>query len=214
MIDLNISNYSTPYANLNGQTTQNIKPFDVARAIVTVGRGSWTEVYNLGIYRIAELICKALAFSKLDSGNLVLQDRFYHLNQSEKTTVSYYFGQGLTKLFVEKFFKIKWLFHVDDYTSFIQFNTKGVATSKLTVGKTKKTAQRPDLIGIKQPNLAHIFEAKGNSGGYDLSVMQHAINQVSQVRTYNGVAPVTRAACYFDLSIAPIKGIVIDPEGD
>lgn len=62
--------------------------------------------------------------------------------------------------------------------------------------------------------MSHIFEAKGNSGGYDLGVMQHAINQVSQVQTYNGVAPATRAACYFDLSCVPIKGIIIDPEDD
>jgi hypothetical protein len=214
MINLDISNYTAQYAHLNGQKTQNIKPFDLARAMVTVGQGSWTDVCNLGIYRIGELICKALAFSKLDSGNLVLQDRFHNLNQSEKATVSYYFGQGLTKLYAESFFKIKWLFHVDDYTSSIQFNTKGFAASKLTVGKAKKTAQRPDLIGIEQTNVSHIFEAKGNSGGYHLSVMQHAINQVSQVRTYNGVAPVTRAACYFDLSCVPIKGIIIDPEDD
>lgn len=214
MIDLQISNYTTPYANLNGQTTQDVKPFDLARAMVTVGQGSWADVYNLGIYRIAELICKALAFSKLENGNLVLQDRFFNLNQSEKATVSYYFGQGLTKLYAEKYFKIKWLFHVDDYSGSIQFNTKGTASPKHTVGKTKKTAQRPDLIGIKQTNVSHIFEAKGNSRGYDLSVMQHAINQVSQVRTYNGVAPATRAACYFDLSRVPIKGIIIDPEED
>ncbi|WP_293313276.1 hypothetical protein [Pedobacter sp. UBA5917] len=44
--------------------------------------------------------------------------------------------------------------------------------------------------------------------------MQHAINQVSQILTYNGLAPETRAACYFDLSRTPIKGIIIDPEGD
>jgi hypothetical protein len=214
MIDLEISNYTTPFNHLNGQTPQNIKPFDLARAIATVGQGSWHSVFELGIYRIAELICKALAFSKLDNGNLVLQDRFYNLNQSEKATVSYYFGQGLTKLYAEKHLKVKWLFHVDDYSSDIQFNTRGVAASKYTVGFTRKTAQRPDLIGIKQANVSHIFEAKGNSGGYDLSVMQHAINQVSQVLTYNSVAPATRTACYFDLSCVPIKGIIIDPEED
>ena len=215
MINLDISNYTRPFTNLNGHKTQDIKPFDLARAIVTVGQGSWSDVFNLGIYRIGELICKALAFSKLDSnGNLVLQDRFFNLNQSEKATVSYYFGQGLTKLYAEKYFKIKWLFHVDDYSSSIQFNTRGTATSKLIIAKTKKTAQRPDLIGIKQTNDSHIFEAKGNSGGYDLGVMQHAINQVSQVRTYNSVAPTTRAACYFDLSCVPIRGIIIDPEDD
>ena len=214
MINLEISNYNSPFNSLNGQSTQDIKPFDLARAIVTVGKSSWTDVFNSGIYRIAELICKALAFTKLDHGNLTLHNRFHALNQSEKATVSYYFGQGLTKLYAEKHFNIKWLFHVDDYSSSIQFTTRGIANSKIIIGNTKRTAYRPDLIGIKQSNISHIFEAKGNSGGYDLGVMQHAINQVSQILTYNGLAPETRAACYFDLSGIPIKGIIIDPEGD
>lgn len=214
MINLDISNYSPPYDYLNGQTTQKINPFDLARGMVTVGRGSWTDVFNLGIFRIGELICKALAFSKVDNGNLVLQNRFFNLNQSEKTTISYYFGQGLTKLYAEEFFKIKWLFHIDDYDSFIKFYIKGTATSKLIVGRTKKIAERPDLIGIKGKSISHIFEAKGNSGGYDKGVMQHAINQVSQINTYNGIAPKTRTACYYNLSGSLIRGIIIDPEND
>lgn len=212
MIDLQISNYPLPFNHLNGQTTQDIKPLDLARAILTVGQGSWTDVFNSGVFRMAELICMALAFSKIENGNLVLQDRFYNLNQSEKVTISYYFGQGFTKLYAEKHFKIKWLFHVDDYWSLININSTGIAPSKIIVGKSKKMAKRPDLIGIKQANVSHIFEAKGNSSGYDLGVMQHAINQVSQVRTYNGVAPQTLAACYFNLSCVPIRGIIIDPE--
>jgi hypothetical protein len=214
MINLEISNYPTEYSHLNGQQTMNKSLFDLARAMITVGRGSWTDTFGLGIFRIGELLCKALAFSKIEHGNFVLQDRFYNLNQSEKATVSYYFGQGLTKLYAEEFFKIPWLFHVDDYDSFIQYNIFGIAPSKLIVGKTKKNADRPDLIGIKHSNVSHIFEAKGNSGGYDTSVMQHAINQVSQVRTYNSVVPLTRTACYFDLSTTPIRGIIIDPEND
>lgn len=214
MINLEISNYPQPFDKLNGTTKQNIRPLDLARSVVTVGMESWGDVINLGIFRITELICKALAFSKIDIGNLILQDSFFDLNQSEKVTISYYFGQGLTKLYSEKHFKIKWLFHVDDYSSFIQFATKGTATPKLRIAKSKKTAKRPDLIGIKTKNEFHIYEAKGNSGGYDATVMQHAINQVSQVRTFNGIAPLTRVACYFDLSGVPIKGIIVDPEVD
>ena len=221
MINLDISNYSPPYNRLNGQTTQNINPFDVARGMVTVGRGSWPDVFNLGIFRIGELICKALAFSKIDNGNLVIHDRFFNLNQSEKVTVSYYFGQALTKLYSEKFFKIKWLFHIDDYDDVIQYHRRGTATSKLIVGRTRKIAERPDLIGFKRTRSSHIFEAKGYSGGYDTSVMQHTINQVSQINSYNGVAPETRTACYYDLSGSPLRYlmlgvdcIIIDPEND
>jgi hypothetical protein len=214
MINLDISNYTGAYTYLNGQTTQNVRPFDLARAMVTIGQSSWSDVYRLGIFRIGELICKALAFSKLENGNLVLQDRFYNLNQSEMATISYYFGQAFTKLYAEENFGVKWLFHVDDYNKFIQFNTVGTTTPKIVVGNSKKAARRPDLIAIEKANTSHIFEAKGSSGGFNTSVMQHAINQVSQVRSYNGVQPITRTACYFDLSGTPIKGYIIDPEND
>ncbi|MCB9360674.1 MAG: hypothetical protein H6587_03475 [Flavobacteriales bacterium] len=214
MIELDISNYPRAYNYMNGLKTQSVKPIDLARAMITVGQGSWKDVYNLGIFRIGELLCKALAFSEIDNGNLVMQNRFFSLNQSEKATVSYYFGQGLTKLYAEEYFNIKWLFHVDDYSQQIQYHSNGIANSKTIVGKTKKTAKRPDLIGIEKSNNSHIFEAKGNSGGYDTSVMQHAINQVSQIVTYNGVPPLTRTACYYNLSGSPIKGIIIDPENE
>lgn len=214
MIHLQISNYTSTFSYLNGHTSQNIKPLDLARALVTVGRGSWTDVFNTGVYRIGELICKALAFSTIEHGNLILHDRFFKLNQSEKVTISYYFGQGLTKLYAEKFLGIKWLFHVDDYEDLINIETNGIAISKIIIGETNHNARKPDLIGIKKHNISHIFEAKGNSNGYNTGIMQHAINQVSQVKTYNGVPPETRSACYFDLSSIPIKGIIIDPVND
>ncbi len=214
MINLEVSNYTGNYNYLNGQKHQDVSPIDLARALITVGQGSWWDVYDLGIFRIGELLCKALAFCKLDNGNLVMQDRFYNLNQSEMATVSYYFGQGLTKLYSERYFDIKWLFHVDDYVNQIQFHSNGIANSKIIVGNTKKNAKRPDLIGLEGASNSHIFEAKGNSGGYNTGIMQHAINQVSQINTYNGVSPLTRTACYYDLSNTPIKGYIIDPEND
>lgn len=214
MINLEINNYTGNYSHLNGPKNQQVRPIDVARALITVGQGSWGDVYSLGIFRIGELLCKAIAFCKLENGDLIMQDRFFNLNQSEKATVSYYFGQGLTKLYAENYFNIKWLFHVDDYVDLIDFYSNGMANSKIIIGKTKKTAERPDLIGLVRAGNSHIFEAKGNSGGYNTGIMQHAINQVSQINTYNGIPPLTRTACYYNLSTSPIKGIIIDPEND
>ncbi len=212
MIKLDVSNYQPPFSHFNGQSTINISPLDVARGILTVGQGSWNDVFNLGIFRIGEQICKALAFTKLQNGSLVLQDRFFKLNQSEKIAISYYIGQGLTKLYAEDKFKIKWLFHVDDLEN-ISFYERGKAKSKVIVGRSTKNACRPDLIGLKGLNRTHIFEAKGRSG-FNINELQHAINQVSQVISCNGNTPLTRTACYFDLSNSPIHGIIVDPEND
>jgi len=148
----------------------------------------------------------------MENGNLVLNERFYSLNQSEKGTVSYYFGQGLTKLFAEEFFNIKWLFHFDDYEDIITVFKRGTVNPKIRIGKSIKPAARPDLIGFQQIDRSFIFEAKGHSWGYKKDIMQHAIDQVSQVKTYNGIIPEARTACYFDLSKKPIKGTIIDPD--
>lgn len=213
MITLDISNYKSSFHYLNGQSTLRVTPLALARGIVTVGQGSWNDVFSLGLFRIGELICKALAFTKLENGNLVLQDRFYKLNQSEKVTVSYYIGQGLTKLYAEENLKLKWLFHIDDFEN-MSYYEKGKAISKINIGRSDKKAARPDLIGLEGFNNAHIFEAKGRSIGYNVNEMQHAINQVSQIVFCNGHPPLTRTACYFDLSTSPINGIIIDPENE
>lgn len=214
MISLSVSGFSGGYNHLNGMTSQNIKRLDLTRALVTVGRDSWGDVFEQGVFRIGELICKGFAFSDYQESNLVLNNRFHRLNQSEKVTVSYYFGQALTKLFAEEFLDVKWLFHLDEYQANVKTLPNGTATPKLIVGNSDKDASRPDLIGIKSKNVSHILEAKGSSTGYSSGVMQHAINQVSQVVSYNNVFPETKTACYFDLSASPINGIIIDPEND
>lgn len=91
---------------------------------------------------------------------------------------------------------------------------KGTAKSKKVIHPTSKNAKSPDLYGLSGPNKIHVLESKGNSGGYSLEIMQHALNQVSQINKYNGVQPLTKTACYFDLSQNPIKGIIIDPDND
>lgn len=188
--------------------------WDLARCLVTMGRRSWGNVFETGIFRIGELICKALAFSKMENGKLMLHHRFNNLNPSEKATVSYYFGQALTKRFAEENLGVKWLLHIDDYLHQMQLHPNGRAKPKKVVGWSYKNAARPDLIGIKRSNTAHILESKGHSTGYSTGVMQHAINQVSQVISYKNRSPETRTACYFSLSSTSINGIIIDPEND
>lgn len=211
MINLEVSNYIPPYNFLNSVRQANATILDLSRCILTVGRENWNDVFAQGIYRIIELACKGLAYAEMDNGNLILNELFYTLTQSEKAVVSYHFGQGLTKLYSENFLNVIWLYHLDNYSNITNYVVRGRATSKIIVGNTTKHAAWPDLVGIENSTTIHILEAKGNSGGYDKSVMQHAINQVSQVITYNHISPSTRSACYFDLSKTPIKGIIIDP---
>jgi hypothetical protein len=137
---------------------------------------------------------------------------FSALDNSEQRTISYFFGQAFTKLFAEKYLNC---FQVDNFgnhkpnVSFIKTNNNFIPKHQLYT--SNKTPKEPDLIGFAQ-NGVHILEAKGYSSGFNGGVMQHAINQVSIINNVNGSQPLTKTACFFDLSGNPIIGTIIDPD--
>ncbi len=212
MIHLKVSNYTGAYTPLNNLTTLNVSRLDLARAMITVGRRSWSNTFHTGIFRIGELLCKALGFTAMNGNCVILNDRFFQLNQSEKGAVSYYFGQAFTKIYAEEHLGVKWLLHFDEYSSMATLQASGTATPKITIHSGVNKGSRPDLLGLVKTNTAHILEAKGYSKYYNKSVMQTAINQVSHVNLYNGIPPETRTACFFTLGEKKTKGIIIDPE--
>ncbi len=214
MVKLDVSHYSGKYIDLNLVNKLDVTQIDLARAFITMGNKNWSTSLGMGFFRISEMISKVFAYTEIIDGNLIMKDVFSRLNSSEKTSISYYMGQGLTKLYAEKYLKVKWLCHLDDYAPMTGFYANGAAIPKISLGTSKKVASRPDYIGIEKANVVHILESKGRSSSYSKDVMQHAINQVSQVISYNGISPETRTACFFDISQKPIRGRIIDPDFD
>lgn len=209
MINLEISNYSGAYIHLNGNYPLSISRLDLARAMISVGCGGYADICKKGLWGIVGLFSKAFTNTVQTPAGIVLSQHYWNMDASEKRTESYYLGQGFTTLYAQKIHRIRWLLHFDNQIKKFKIH-QGVP--KHIIGTSHKDVHGPDLVGIVNPATCFLFEAKGYSSGYDNNVMQHALNQLSCVSTFNGHTPKAKVACYFNLSETPIKGIIIDPE--
>lgn len=220
MIDLNISNYTGSFAHLNNTNANNqqmnFSTFDITRAFMTVGYPKLiTAIRELGVFRFAELFFKARAYITHDNGFYKLSDLYYLLDPSEQRSISYFFGQAFTKLYAEQKLNCIIVDNIHNHKGSILFNDSPTTfTPKLNLFTTKKVSKEPDLIGIQNDKNVHILEAKAYSSGFNGGEFQHAINQVSRINLVNGIVPLTKTACFFDMSGHPIVGKIVDPDDE
>jgi hypothetical protein len=213
MIQLDISDFINGYAHLNGQRDMVVSKFDIARAGMTIGYPKMLNAINdLGFFRFLELYFRTHAYIEKQNNYFQLKPVFSLLDSSERKTISYFLGQAFTKLFAEKYLDC---YQVDNFGNH-RPNVNFVRNNKIFVPKhqlynSDKAPREPDLIGFAR-NGVHILEAKGYSSGFNGSVLQHAINQVSIINNVNGTPPLTKTACFFDLSGNPFVGTIIDPD--
>ncbi|OCH29073.1 hypothetical protein A6E12_06690 [Aliivibrio fischeri] len=153
-----------------------------------------------------------MALGNVDKTDLSikLNESFYKLDPSEKNKVSYSIGTGLTKIFSEEFLDVPWLGHVSTFNNVVNWRGKKIP-SKVILHNSNKTPKEPDLIGYDSSGNPHVLEAKGYSSGFKGNVLQHAINQVSQVSDVAGRPPKTKVACFNDLSKKPFVANIVDP---
>jgi hypothetical protein len=215
MIELKISKFINSYNKINGQQNMIVSKLDIARAAMTIGYPKTLDaIQDFGIFRFLELYFRTQSYLEKYNNYFQLKPIFHLLDSSEQRTISYFFGQAFTKLFAEKYLDC---YQVDNFgnhkhnVSLIESNIKFVPKHQLY--NSEKKPKEPDLIGFAR-NGVHILEAKGYSSGFNGSVLQHAINQVSVINQVNGRKPLTKTACFFDLSENPIKGTIIDPDSN
>jgi hypothetical protein len=136
----------------------------------------------------------------------------HRLDQSEKISVSYQLGMGLSKACAELLLDIPWLIHTRHFGNITLSRSGRRLPPKIQLHPSPRPAREPDLIGIDKSGRPHVFEAKGYSSGPNPAELQHAIDQVSQVVSINGVPPATRVVTFFDMSGHRIDGEIIDPD--
>lgn len=214
MIDLDISDFPKPFTHINGKSQLNVSRLDIARAGMTIGYPKLSyAIRSLGIFRFLELYFRSLAYLEIHNNGYRLNQTYYSLDTSEQRTISYFLGQSFTKLFAEKYLNCKQVDDFDNHKSNVTFSKTGkVFTPKVQLYKSYKNPGEPDLLGISN-NDYHILEAKGYASGFKKSEFQHAINQVSIVNKINGQSPITKTACFFDLSNS-FNGIIKDPDDE
>jgi len=183
------ANFSKPFTKFNKSASLTFSWPELVWAAVTVGKAAGDE-YAYGIYSAQERLHRATIIRAYlrTSKKTVVQTKVYEMSDpSEKTSISFYLGMTLAKLFSEKLFGVPKLLHFavykDDY-----------------VTKTKAGKSRPDLIGKDQKGKWFVFEAKGRSNNFDDVALEKAKEQAQQIVTINMVKPLCRIGgqAYFD----------------
>ena len=171
-------------------------------AAVTVGRKNWRDAWIHGNYSVFEAIYRVfMIYANLMEQNDYIKQSpaFNHLDPSEKSAISYFFGLITSKLFTEKCFNVPWLMHLDVYRDEL---------SPTVVGKRKS-----DLVGHNRRGEWVVVEAKGRSRGFDSIAQDKGKRQTSVVRKVSGDYPILRSVIqsYFYRDNLSLK--VDDPDG-
>lgn len=123
---------------------------------------------------------------------------FIGMDPSEKSAVSYFAGMAVTKLLLWRYFKVRWLMHLDVFHK--DFSLK--------VG----ASERPDLFGIDDSGGWHVVESKGRSRGHDLAALKKAKDQAKKVMSISGRAPKLSLGVLTYFSGKGLRCSVADPE--
>ena len=166
---------------------------DLALAVVTAGRSSWSDTLDGGIYRlyeIAALILKTQAYVQESPTGVSTTDLYRNLDATEKGSASYRLGMGIAKLVAEHRLGVPWLRHVDPLIR------------QQVVQTTLSTHERPDMVGQGNDRKWHVVEAKGRSSS-DSSAIRKGLQQAAAVDSVAGDTPATRCVCLTDLRYDP-----------
>lgn len=189
VIPYRATNFSGSFAGLNGNDQIEASWAQLVWAAITAGKAARDE-YAYGIYSAVERLHRASMMRAYlmasATGRLVQTMPYMTSDPSEKTSISFYLGTTLAKLFAEVLFDVPRMLHVAVYGQNYQI-------------ATGPGASRPDLIGLSANGDWFIFEAKGRSNGFELEALQTAKAQAGQITAIDSVAPVCRVAsqCFF-----------------
>jgi hypothetical protein len=190
IIPYTASKFSAPFQAVNNGGSLTVTWSQLVWAAITVGKAAGDE-YAYGIYSTAERIHRASmlwAYLRESTSCRLFQTMPYEMSDpSEKTSISFYLGMTLSKLFAGELFDVPRMLHYavykDDYT---------------IVAKQGKS--RPDLIGEALNGDWFVFEAKGRSNGIDQNALKTAKLQAKQIVSISSNAPSCRIAgqAFFD----------------
>lgn len=189
VIPYRATNFSGTLAALNGNGQLQVTWAQLVWAAITAGKAAGDE-YAYGIYSAVERLHRASMMRAYllegNSGWLLQTMPYVTSDPSEKTSISFYLGMTLAKLFAEVLFDVPRMLHVAVYGENYQ-----VAAGQ--------GASRPDLIGLSVNGDWFVFEAKGRSNGFEADALAAAKVQAEQIISIDNAVPVSRIAsqCFF-----------------
>jgi hypothetical protein len=196
------TNFSGEFAQLNGREQLDVTWAQLVWAAITAGKAAGDE-YAYGIYSALERLHRASMMRayllEASSGRLLQTIPYGTSDPSEKTSISFYLGMTVAKLFAEVLFDVPRVLHVGVYGQ----------DYEIAAGQG---ASRPDLIGRSANGDWFIFEAKGRSNGFDSGALSTAKDQAEQIISIDNVAPLCRIASQSFFSATGLCFRMDDPE--
>jgi hypothetical protein len=200
--------FSNAYSAFNTTNQIAASHDEFTRALITVGYQSLgAAVATAGMWRAGGLACFAKGY--LDAA-LQTTHHFQSLEQSERSAMTFLFGQAAAYLFAQHI-GLYFLVHVNGTAPSWTRAAPG-SVAKIGAG-VPKALSRPDFFGLG-PDGWHVFEAKGRTGKLRTKHFKAALAQVAAVGKLNGLDPVTRVACIAQFSSSGMTGEARDPPGD
>lgn len=180
------ANFSGAFAQLNTNNTEiSVAWAQLVWAAITAGKAAGDE-YAYGIYSTLERLHRASMIRaylmQTASGHIVRTMPYRLSDPSEKTSISFYLGMTLAKLFAELLFDVPRMLHFAVYAP----NYQIVAAP----GES-----RPDLIGLSNTGEWFVFEAKGRSNNFDPDALGTAKEQAEQIQLIDNLIPACSVAC-------------------
>lgn len=170
-------------------------------AAITAGKAAGDE-YAYGIYSALERLHRASMMRayllEASSGFLRRTMPYQASDPSEKTSISFYLGMTLAKLFAEVVFGVPRVLHFAIYAQNYQ----------IVAGQGES---RPDLIGLSNGGDWYVLEAKGRSNGFDAGALATAKEQAEQIISIDNLAPVCSIACQAYFSSSGLSFRMDDP---
>lgn len=183
--------HSNPWGVSNRHDVLDVSIGEILHAAITVGHPNYSVVLGGGSFAAAyEMIWKA-ASTMMTLGSVhgtydfyfTLTDRFENLDPSEKRGATYQLGLTFNKLLAWRLMGIRWLLHLDVYSSHLVPSISG--------GRS-----RPDLIGVDDRMNTCVFEAKGRVSPPSPADKVKAKAQATRIVSVSGVPPALRASCF------------------
>jgi hypothetical protein len=201
VIPYRATNFSGQFAAVNGNHQIQVSWAQIVWAAITAGKAAGDE-YAYGIYSAIERLHRASMIRayllEANSGRILQTIPYVTSDPSEKTSISFYLGMTLAKLFAELLFAVPRMLHVAVYGQNFQI-------------ATGEGASRPDLIGLAANGDWFVFEAKGRSNGFEAEALQVAKLQAEQITTIDNLAPVCRIASQSFFSTDGLRFRMDDP---
>jgi len=192
IVRYNATNFPAAYQpRLVGWQSLSFTWAELVWSAISVGRAELLHLFRFGPFSAFEMVYRAaILYANLHETNanrLRRSSAYDGLDPSEKSAISYFMGMTLAKLFADKLLDVPWLMHLDVYRAQV-----GPA---FLVGNS-----RPDLVGQNLSSEWVAVESKGRTNDFDSVALNRAKEQVENLSTIGGAAPVLRVAllAYFD----------------